>query len=87
MSVNRDLGLGLNRLSEHEHGRLVAYINLKLAGLGLPVYSQDGTSFLDLASDMLANYRERGRLLADYLPPADARIQGFLDAYLADLPQ
>jgi len=35
---------------------------------------------------MLANYREKERLLADYLPPADSRIQAFLDAYLADLP-
>lgn len=86
MSVKRDFGVTLDRLSDHERGRLIAYINLKLAGLGLPVYSKSGTSFLDLARDMLANYRERGRLLADYLPPADARIQAFLDAYLSDLP-
>lgn len=86
MPVKRDFGITLDRLSGQEHGRLMAYINLKLAGLGLPVYSKEGTAFLELARDMLANYRERGRLLADYLPPADARIQSFLEAYLSDLP-
>ncbi len=86
MPVKRDFGIALDRLSEREHGRLMAYINLKLAGLGLPVYSREGTAFLDLARDMLANYRERGRLLADYLPPADARIQAFIEAFLEGLP-
>lgn len=86
MTVKRDLGIKTNRNSESERGRLIAYINLKLASLGLPVYSREGTSFLDLAHEMLANYREKSRLLADYLPPADARIQAFLDAYLNDLP-
>jgi len=59
---------------------------LKLASLGLPVYSKEGTAFLELANDMLANYREKNRLLADYLPPADSRIQAFLDSYLSALP-
>jgi hypothetical protein len=86
MSIKRDHGIKFDRLSAAERGRLLAYINLKLAGLGLPVYSREGTAFLDLASDMIANYREKGRLLSDYLPPADRRIQAFLDSYLADLP-
>jgi phosphoenolpyruvate carboxykinase (diphosphate) len=87
MSIKRDHGIKMDRLSPSERGRLIAYINLKLAGLGLPVYSREGTAFLDLASDMIANYREKSRLLSDYLPPADGRIQAFLDAYLADLPE
>jgi len=86
MPVKRDLGVNLDRRSPVERGRLIAYINLKLAALGLPVYSREGTAFLELANDMLANYREKERLLADYLPPADARIQAFIDAYLSDLP-
>jgi len=86
MPVKRDFGVHLDRRSPAERGRLIAYINLKLAALGLTVYSKEGTAFLELANDMLANYREKERLLADYLPPADSRIQAFLDAYLADLP-
>jgi hypothetical protein len=86
MPIKRDHGVKLDRLSPNERGRLIAYINLKLSGLGLPVYSKEGTAFLELASDMIANYREKGRLLSDYLPAADRRIQAFLDAYLADMP-
>ena len=86
MPVKRDYGFNLDRRSPAERGRLIAYINLKLESLGLPVYSKEGTAFLELARDMLANYREKSRLLADYLPPADARIQNFIDLYLADLP-
>ncbi len=86
MPVKRDFGVHLDRRSPSERGRLIAYINLKLAALGLTVYSKEGTVFLELANDMLANYREKERLLADYLPPADSRIQAFLDSYLADLP-
>ena len=86
MPVKRDFGVHLDRRSPSERGRLIAYINLKLAAMGLTVYSKEGTVFLELANDMLANYREKERLLADYLPPADSRIQAFLDSYLADLP-
>jgi len=86
MPVKRDFGVHLDRRSPSERGRLIAYINLKLAALGLTVYSKEGTVFLELANDMLANYREKERLLADYLPPADSRIQAFLDSYLSDLP-
>ncbi|MBU0926934.1 MAG: hypothetical protein KKA67_04250 [Spirochaetes bacterium] len=86
MPAKRDFGVNLDRRSPVERGRLIAYINLKLASLGLPVYSKEGTAFLELANDMLSNYREKERLLADYLPPADSRIQAFLDAYLSDLP-
>lgn len=86
MPVKRELGIHMDRLAPAERGRLIAYINLKLASMGLPVYAKEGTAFLDLASDMIANYREKNRALADFLPPADRRIQAFLDAYLADLP-
>ncbi|MDX9957093.1 MAG: hypothetical protein AB7T74_02800 [Clostridia bacterium] len=87
MPVKRDHGVKLDRQSAAERGRLIAYINLKLSGLGLPVYAKEGTAFLDLASDMIANYREKSRLLSDYLPPVDSRIQTFLDSYLAALPE
>jgi hypothetical protein len=84
MSVKRDFGLRLDRRVNAQRGRLVAYTNLKLASLGMPFYSKEGTAFIDLASDMLENFREKDRLLAGYLPPADRRIQDFLDSYLGD---
>jgi hypothetical protein len=82
MPLKRDFGLGIDRLAPDVRGRLIAYINIKLAGLGLPIYSKEGTSFVELASDMLENMKEKNRLLTGYLPPADRRIQDFLDSYL-----
>ncbi|HAP42499.1 MAG: hypothetical protein A2087_01220 [Spirochaetes bacterium GWD1_61_31] len=87
MPIKRDYGLKLNRNDPAERSRLISYINLKLAGMGLPVYSQEGTAFLDIAQELITNYREKTRLLADYLPPADARIQAFLDGYCSDLAE
>lgn len=84
MPVKRDFGLRLDRTSPQERGRLMAYINIKLASLGLPVYSREGTAFVELARELIENYREKDRLLSGYLPPADQRIQAFLNDYLAD---
>jgi hypothetical protein len=84
MPIKRDFGIGLDRSSERDHGRLVSYIDIKLATLGLPLYVKEGTSLVELASDTLENLREKNRLLGDRLPPSDARIQAFLDDYLAD---
>jgi phosphoenolpyruvate carboxykinase (diphosphate) len=63
--------------------RLWQYINLKLAALGLPtaVGSVDA-EFQELVSALLQHQRETERLLANYLCPADWRIQQFLDEYL-----
>jgi hypothetical protein len=85
MPIKRDFGLRLNRQSPVEHERLIAYINIKLASMGLPIYGREGTAFVELASDMLENFREKDLLLAGYLPPADRRIQDFLDSYLGNL--
>jgi hypothetical protein len=85
MSVKRDFGLRLDRRDPEERRRLVSYINIKLANLGLPIYRKEGTEFVTLASDMLENFREKDRLLAGYLSPADRRIQDFLDSYLAGI--
>jgi len=85
MAVKRDFGFRFNRLSPQERGKMISYINIKLASMGLPVYTKEGTGFVDLASDMLENFRQKDRLLTGYLPPVDRRIQSFLDDYLADL--
>jgi len=61
-------------------------INLFLAASGQPVCeSIDSGQFLSTTRDLLASYREKSRLLAEYLCPADRRIQAFLDRYLAEV--
>jgi hypothetical protein len=85
MAVKKDFGVRLDRQSPQERAKLISYINIKLASMGLPVYSKEGTGFVDLASDMLENFRLKDQLLSGYLPPVDKRIQSFLDEYLSDV--
>ncbi len=87
MDLKRALGLGIADLPEHRE-QLRRYLNLKLTALGLsvPPRPQD-VEFLEVARDLLANYRQQQRLLADHLNPVDGRIQAFLDAYAAGLPE
>lgn len=65
---------------------VVQYINLKLAALGCPTVELSGDMECGDTAAMLAHQREVRRLLADYLPPADQRIQTFLYDYLQDAP-
>ncbi|HNA60942.1 MAG TPA: hypothetical protein PLT11_07780, partial [Elusimicrobiota bacterium] len=61
---------------------LYSYINLKLAALGQPaVDAVRSDNLLSVAQPLLRNYREKDRLLSQYLCPADWRIQHFLDDY------
>jgi hypothetical protein len=63
------------------------YINLKLALLGLPpVASKEGNGLDELVSTLVAQYREKERLLDRHLCPADQRIQTFLYDYLEEGP-
>lgn len=65
--------------------RRLYYINLKLRDLGLPVFpTQMDPEFADLVGGLLALNREKDRLLAKHLCPADHRIQNFLYDYLQD---
>ncbi len=58
---------------------LVAYINVKLALLGFqPVTTGDASQLGNLVSTLVEQYREKERLLASHLCPADHRIQSFL---------
>ena len=61
------------------------YINLKLAARGFEIVGDEKDyPFLQMGRSMLANFRERVRLLADYRCPADERIHGFLKQHLSD---
>ncbi len=69
-----------------ETRRWLYYINLKLRDLGLPIFpSQGDPEFAELVGGLLALNREKDRLLAKHLCPADHRIQNFLYDYLQDV--
>jgi hypothetical protein len=67
--------------------QLIQYINLKLSLLGCqPVPAKEGAEVSEIISTLVAQYREKERLLANHLCPADQRIQTFLYDYLQDVP-
>src|SRR5690349_9744761 len=86
MDLNRSIGLGAIA-APYPEKKLLQYINLKLASLGCPTVTGDAdTEFQEMAAALLLHHRETDRLLADYLCPADQRIQNFLDDYLRETP-
>ncbi len=88
MDLEQILGLDKPAIDPaEERRRLHLYINLKLASSGQP-YDNGGRgrdSFLEIAQNLLQSYREKNRLLSNYLCPADSRIQQFIHHYLNDL--
>src|SRR3984893_17806572 len=66
--------------------KLIQYINLKLAALGCPTCESGDNSHFEEMSALLAHQREINRLLANYLCPADNRLQTFLYDFLQDAP-
>jgi hypothetical protein len=72
--------------SVYDRKSLLEYVNLKLTSIGQPVFGDLADSeFFGLSKSLLASYQEKSRLLADYLPPCDQRIQSFLAEYFSDL--
>src|SRR5437899_3311386 len=66
---------------------LIPYCNVKLSLLGCPpVAGKEHPEFSEVVSTLVAQYREKERLLGNYLCPADQRIQTFLYDYLQDVP-
>ena len=66
---------------------LIACINVKLALLGFRPVQASGPAELDeIISTLIAQYREKERLLASHLCPPDQRIQTFLYDYLQEVP-
>src|SRR5438105_9607549 len=84
MDLTRSIGLPAAPARDR---KLTQCINLKLAALGCPtVAAEMDSDFQDMAAALLARHRETERLLANYLCPADRRIQDFLYDYLQDAP-
>ncbi len=89
MDLVKSLGVKINSNqleAADEKKRLQLYINLKLHSSGLPACEAHDcdNDFFSIADDLLESYREKSRLLSQYLCPADQRIQDFLDDYLKD---
>lgn len=73
--------------AQTDSASLVDYINVKLALLGFcPVGAGNAAALDPVFSTLIAQYREKERLLANYLCPADQRIQSFLYDYLQEVP-
>jgi phosphoenolpyruvate carboxykinase (diphosphate) len=88
--MDRQRALGLDLAGQDQQSfrqQLHLYISLKLASCGQPTcVDQASAEFMATAQDLLDSYLEKSRRLAgSMLYPSDRRIQGFLDAYLADL--
>ncbi len=86
MDLVKSLGLHEKKLNaEEEKRRIQRYINLKLYSSGQPsCIPECDDEFFSVVHDLLQSYREKSRLLADHLCPADQRIQDFINSYLAD---
>ena len=85
MNLSRSIGWPASPSGAPDR-RLIQYINLKLASIGCPTFGGTEESELaEFASALLVHQRETDRLLANYLCPADNRIQGFLYEYLQDV--
>lgn len=79
-----------NDISQQSRKDTVQYINLQLASLGQPLFhdhEDDVTKFCNpefetLTNGLIKGFKEKSRLLSQYLSPADTRIQDFIDNYL-----
>ena len=82
------LGFGNENPTAHNEARLREFINLKLAARGAPIWGRaEDYPYLELGASLLANFREKNRILRDYLCPADRRINEFLHRALGDLAE
>ena len=86
MSLKQSSGTACyNNNHDDNRNRLQLYINLKLASSGQPTCDHGcNHEFMEIAHDLLKSYREKSRLLTNYLCPSDHRIQNFLDRYFDD---
>jgi len=81
MALDKRIGLGFGNEnpSERDTRRLKEFINLKLAARGAPIVGRvEDYPYLELGESLLADIREKNRILRDYLCPADQRIQDYL---------
>ncbi len=84
MDLKKSIGLGVEQTAESRR-ELLRYINLKLAAQGQPgIPLEEPAAASSMIEGLLKHQRESARLLSNYLPPADWRIQRFLNDYLGE---
>jgi len=87
MDLKTRAGLG-HPIPFRPDDRVLRYINFRLSALGQPTFrgmpAPGVDEWNDMVHSLLAHQRETDRLLANYLPPVDWRIQNWLDEYLYD---
>ena len=72
--------------STYNQASLLEYVNLKLYSIGQPIFGDlSDSDFFGLSKSLIESYQEKSRLLANYLPPCDQRIQDFINDYFSDL--
>ncbi|MBN1768699.1 MAG: hypothetical protein JXR50_05035 [Prolixibacteraceae bacterium] len=88
MTTRRTFGAGIDKeKGTINNKKFIQYINLKLAALGYPYFQDERTAqFLEFATPLLDNFREKSRILSDHLSPIALRIQNFIDDYLQEVP-
>lgn len=81
--LKQRLGFGVNLNSDAGRRRMAEVINAKLWFRGQPIVGEESEfALLKTSKHLLANLREKNRLLAEHHCPTDARIQAFLDRTL-----
>ncbi|MFO1064708.1 MAG: hypothetical protein U0892_12665 [Pirellulales bacterium] len=61
------------------------YLHLQMAVAGLKIPSEAGRTEM-WSGTLLANLQEKNRLLGQYRPPVDQRIESFMHSHLGDAP-
>ena len=81
--LDRRLGIGNSLYSK---GDLADYVNLKLEAIGGRGFQKTGgAAVMDLAKPFLRSVKARSHLAESPLPPADRRIQNFLERFAAEV--
>ncbi|TVQ37519.1 MAG: hypothetical protein EA384_11670 [Spirochaetaceae bacterium] len=82
-----NFGLDFPHTNLEHRRRMISYINFKLATHGLPTAPDEDLEMMGLVKGMVHNFRQKNRLLDQYLPPSDQRIQAYLDSVLGDITE
>ncbi|MCA8983447.1 MAG: hypothetical protein KDA76_06790 [Planctomycetaceae bacterium] len=87
--LEREFALGFSSEewdSQEYESRLFLHTNLQLRAADLPgVTPAEDTGLEEIAGSLLANYREKNRLLCQNRTPVDQRIEAFLDRQFQSL--
>jgi phosphoenolpyruvate carboxykinase (diphosphate) len=82
----RSLGLSADTNAASDHEALLRHVKIQLLANGHSVpLSQADEPYAEVVRMLVADFRNRGRLLQGHRCPADARIEAFLNDHFADV--